>query len=82
MEKLSRFGLARAGFGLIVVLPANSGGNDISIDSVRPPRLQTEVRAAIIDEIELDVAAAANQLKLAFAVRSKVSFLRRSAIGR
>ena len=34
---------------------------------MRPPRLQAEQRAAVVDQVELDVAAAPVQLELALA---------------
>ena len=48
-----------------------SGGIDIRIDSVRPPVCRPEQGAAVPDQIELDIAAATVELKvaLAFAVR-------------
>ena len=48
-----------------VLWPLHHGGIDDRIDSTLPPVLQAEDRAAVVEQVEFDVAAAADQLLLA-----------------
>src|SRR5689334_18496951 len=67
-EIVLSFGLAAARLRLVIVDPAHQRRQRHQNRFGAPASLQTEVRAAIIDQIEFDVAPAPDQLKLALAL--------------
>src|SRR5438132_4510089 len=74
-EVIPRFGFAAARRGTIIITPAHQRRQRHQDGFRAPARLQAEVRAAIIDQIEFDVAPAPYQLELAlrFGVRRVTS---------
>src|SRR5438270_10468470 len=68
-EIIPGFGFAAARLWLVIVDPAHQRWQRHQDRFGAPACLKSEVRAAIIDEIELDVAPAPHQLKLALALR-------------
>ena len=49
-----------------------SGGSDIRIASTLPPVIRPNLRAAIVQQVELDVAAAPHELVLALGRRPRL----------
>src|SRR5437762_1211488 len=68
MEEVPRFRLASAPIGLVIVDPSHERRERHQYRFSPASGLQPEVRPAVIDKIELDVASAADQLKLSLAL--------------
>src|SRR5882724_9287973 len=73
MEEVPRFGFASACIGLVIVDPPHKRRERHQYRLSPAPCLQPEVRPAVIDQVELDVAPAADQLKLALALGVRLS---------
>src|ERR1017187_9709041 len=83
-EILGQAGLGAAGFGLPIIVPADEWGQAHENRRGPPGALQAEKRAAVPDQVEFGVAAAAAELEMPFAfpVRRGLASCHYGQIGR